>query len=61
MTDRKTHKRRLEGAGYTYASGWLSSEEAQRVREWAEHHREDVERIAAESKPRGRPRKEERT
>jgi hypothetical protein len=58
-TERKTKKRRLEGAGYVHVSGWLRAGQfAARVEQQIAMHREDVERIGDEPKPRGRPKRE---
>ena len=55
MTDRKTKARRLEAAGYVALSGWVPAAYAAKVMQQVEMHREDVERIAEEERPRGRP------
>jgi hypothetical protein len=58
MPDRKTQKRRLERAGYTHISGWVSTAYAVRVQAQIETYREDVQRVLdAPTAPRGRPRK----
>jgi hypothetical protein len=61
MTDTKATKRRLERAGYQFASGWFLPGFAARVKQQAEMHKPDVAAIQAQPpKPRGRPKKETR-
>lgn len=57
MTDRKTHKRRLEAAGYTFVSGWLPATVAVMVDAMIKQHLKDVARISSKSLPRGRSKK----
>lgn len=62
MSTRDRHARQLERAGYEYAEGWFPKAFAQRVRQQAEAHRAEVERIRSEPPnpkgwPKGKPRK----
>lgn len=55
---RQSRKRRLERAGYVALTGWVPAAYAATVMAQVEMHREDVERVADEPVPRGRPRKD---
>lgn len=60
MTDRKAQKRRLERAGFVHVAGWLPTELAENVAQWAELYQGDVARVLAEPPlPRGRPKGKE--
>jgi hypothetical protein len=56
--NRITTKRRLERAGYAHVAGWLPDDEAAKVAEQIEQHREEAERAASVARPIGRPRKD---
>lgn len=52
---RQNRKRRLERAGFIYVAGWLRPEFGKRAQAQIDAYREEVERIANEDAPRGRP------
>lgn len=61
MTDTKATKRKLEAAGWEFASGWLPKDNPAlarfraQVSAWED---DKAKRLAEPAKPRGRPKKE---
>lgn len=61
MTHRSTEKRRLEGAGFRFYSGWLPEKNPQgpKFAEQVAFFADEVAEVSGAERDKGRPRKEE--